>query len=74
MTHKINDLIVDFLWKRTRLFDQLFCQVLYEKCIEQPRANIIKVQTKPKSKWRPIPLDTIVSGYMLILHYTSFLV
>ncbi|XP_021921836.1 DNA topoisomerase 3-alpha [Zootermopsis nevadensis] len=57
--HTINDLSVDFRWKRVHLFDQLSCQVLYEKCMEQPLAKVENVQSKPKSKWRPLPLDTV---------------
>ena len=63
VTHTIGDLTVDFRWKRLHLFDQLLCRVLYEKCIEQPIAKVEKVQSKPKSKWRPLPLDTVVSFY-----------
>jgi DNA topoisomerase-3 len=62
VTHRIYDLSVDFRWKRVHLFEQLSCQVLYDKCMEQPLAKIENVQSKPKSKWRPLPLDTVVSA------------
>jgi DNA topoisomerase-3 len=62
VTHRIDDLSVDFRWKRVHLFEQLSCQVLYDKCREQPLAKIENVQSKPKSKWRPLPLDTVVSA------------
>lgn len=55
------------MWKRVRLFDQLFCQVLYEKCLENRTAKVEKVEMKQKSKFRPVPLDTIVSA-TLYLH------
>jgi hypothetical protein len=61
VTHTIGDLSVDFRWKRVHLFDQLSCQLLYEKCMEQPVAKVENVQSKPKRKWRPLPLDTVVS-------------
>ena len=61
VTHDIDDLSVEFRWKRVHLFDQLSCQVLYDKCIEQPVAKVENVQSKQKNKWRPLPLDTVVS-------------
>nr|CAD7396091.1 unnamed protein product [Timema poppensis] len=59
VTHTISDLSVEFSWKRVRLFDQTACQVLYEICMERTLATVEKVQSKPKSKWRPLPLDTV---------------
>lgn len=50
---------VEFLWKRHHLFNQTVVQILLEKCLENPEADIVKVQTKNKSKWRPLPLDTV---------------
>lgn len=29
------------------------------RCLENPEAEIVKVQTKSKSKWRPVPMDTV---------------
>lgn len=57
----MNNLSVDFSWDRVRLFDQEACQVLHDICLEDPSAKVINVKTKPKSKWRPLPLDTVVS-------------
>jgi len=53
---------VEFSWQRVRLFDEVLCNVLYERCQENPTALVLKVTKKPKSKWRPVPLDTIVSN------------
>lgn len=61
VTHKIDSLEVEFLWKRGRLFDELSCKVLHERCLDRPLATVENVETKPKSKWRPVPLDTVVS-------------
>lgn len=36
------------------------CNLLLIRCLESPEAEIVKVQTKNKSKWRPLPLDTVV--------------
>lgn len=67
VTHTEGEVTVDFHWKRVRLFDQLACQVLYDICMERPTATVEKVQTKPKSKWRPLPLDTVVSLLMKLV-------
>lgn len=61
--HKIENLDVEFSWQRVRLFDEAFCRILYERCRENPTASVLKVIKKPKSKWRPVPLDTIVSYF-----------
>ena len=62
-----NNLSVDFLWERVRLFDQDACELFYMMCSENPRAKVINVKTKPKSKWRPLPMDTIVKFVLIIL-------
>lgn len=54
-----NDIYVEFRWGRNRLFEKLPCQVLFEMCQENPLATVEKVTSKPKSKWRPLPLDTV---------------
>eukprot|EP00057_Strongylocentrotus_purpuratus_P016863 XP_011671337.1 PREDICTED: DNA topoisomerase 3-alpha [Strongylocentrotus purpuratus] len=59
VTHKTEDGLVEFHWKRHRLFDQLACQVFYEICTENPLATVVDERSKPKSKWRPLPLDTV---------------
>lgn len=50
---------VEFSWKRHRLFNHTACLVLYQMCMEDPIAKVISVTSKPKSKWRPLPLDTV---------------
>lgn len=59
VNHTMNNLSVDFSWDRIRLFDQEACQIFHDMCIEDPRATVTEVKTKPKSKWRPLPLDTV---------------
>ncbi|XP_045448692.1 DNA topoisomerase 3-alpha [Melitaea cinxia] len=59
VNHTMNNLSVDFLWERIRVFDQVACQVLHDICLENPQAKVTNVKTKPKSKWRPLPLDTV---------------
>ncbi|XP_028178062.1 DNA topoisomerase 3-alpha [Ostrinia furnacalis] len=59
VNHTMNNLSVDFAWDRIRLFDRDACQVLHDICLENPQAKVCDVKTKPKSKWRPLPLDTV---------------
>lgn len=70
--HKIENLDVEFSWQRVRLFDEVLCKVLYERCKENPTALVLKVTKKPKSKWRPVPLDTIVSNCIFICRIILF--
>eukprot|EP00116_Pleurobrachia_bachei_P002261 sb/3462523/ len=49
----------EFLWERGRLFRQDVCLVLYSICLENPTATVVAVDSRPKSKWRPLPLETV---------------
>lgn len=59
--HTVNNLSVEFKWKRNRLFDEDACLALYNNCTDSPEAKVIDTKVKQKSKWRPLPMDTIVS-------------
>ncbi|XP_062474972.1 DNA topoisomerase 3-alpha [Pezoporus occidentalis] len=59
VTHDHEDGNVVFNWKRNRLFNHTACLVLYQMCMEDPVATVVEVGSKPKSKWRPLPLDTV---------------
>jgi DNA topoisomerase-3 len=59
VTHKRDDINVIFNWKRNRLFDRAVVVVLFERCITAKTAKVIKVQEKPTSKWKPLPLTTV---------------
>lgn len=59
--HHIEDLNVEFLWGRERLFDKNASEAILDICKENPTATIESVESKPKNKWRPLPLDTVVS-------------
>lgn len=48
-----------FSWHRHRLFDRPSCLVLYERCLAMGPATITQVDSKPTSKWRPVPLRTV---------------
>lgn len=50
---------VEFHWKRVRLFDQTAAQVYKDICDDNPKAKVEDVKSKPKSKWRPLPMDTV---------------
>ncbi|XP_061605462.1 DNA topoisomerase 3-alpha [Phyllopteryx taeniolatus] len=57
--HEVEEDTVEFGWKRHRLFNHTACLVLYQICMEDPIATVTSVTSKPKSKWRPLPLDTV---------------
>ncbi|CAK7317251.1 DNA topoisomerase 3-alpha [Vulpes lagopus] len=59
VTHDHKDGIVEFNWKRHRLFNHTACLVLYQLCMEDPTATVVEVRSKSKSKWRPQALDTV---------------
>lgn len=58
--HQETDKDVEFNWERVRLFDYDICLSFYDIIMTDPTAKVILVQTKPKSKWRPVALDTVV--------------
>ncbi|EDO40018.1 predicted protein, partial [Nematostella vectensis] len=59
VSHETPDGQVDFVWKRGRLFHRLPCLILYQMCLESPTAKVLSTSSRPKSKWRPLPLDTV---------------
>ncbi|XP_074027448.1 topoisomerase 3-alpha isoform X2 [Leptinotarsa decemlineata] len=59
MNHTVKDVTTDFTWKRDRLFDKNCCQAILDICKENPQAVVESVESKEKSKWRPLPLDTV---------------
>lgn len=54
-----DDVTVNFLWRRVHLFDRAVVVVLFERCLDAKTAKVTKVQKKPTSKWRPLPLTTV---------------
>ncbi|CAO1358137.1 unnamed protein product [Diamesa tonsa] len=59
LTHKIDKINVEFSWSRNRLFDKQCCEALLILCQASKQVMITNVQQKPKSKWRPLPMDTV---------------
>jgi len=57
--HKKNDKNVTFNWQRVHLFDRLAVVIMYERCLNSKTATVTKMQTKPTSKWKPLPLTTV---------------
>ncbi|KAI9679814.1 MAG: DNA topoisomerase [Caeruleum heppii] len=59
VTHQREDIPVKFHWNRNHLFDRMAVTVLYERCLLAKVAVVTKMQTRPTSKWRPLPLTTL---------------
>jgi len=59
VTHIRDDIKVTFNWRRVHLFDRAMVTILFEQCLDAKRAKVTKVQRKPTSKWRPLPLTTV---------------
>ena len=57
--HRRDNIDVKFNWRRDRLFDRMAVTLLFERCLLARTASVTKVQTKPTSKWRPLPLTTV---------------
>lgn len=57
--HKKDGIEVRFRWARGHLFDRMSAVILFERCIMAKTARVSKVQTKPTSKWKPLPLTTV---------------
>lgn len=60
VAHKTDTQSVEFNWERVRLFDYNICLAYFNMIQANPLAKVVDVATKPKSKWRPAALDTIV--------------
>ncbi|KAI9756066.1 MAG: DNA topoisomerase [Lichina confinis] len=59
VVHIRDDISVTFGWDRYHLFDRMAVAILYERCVIAKKAEVTKVQDKPTSKWRPLPLTTL---------------
>lgn len=57
--HNRDNINVVFHWKRNRLFDRAVAIILLERCLAAKTAKVTKVQEKPASKWKPLPLTTV---------------
>jgi DNA topoisomerase III len=59
VTHTKEDIKVSFNWTRVHLFDRAAVIIIFEQCLDAKRARISKVQKRPTTKWRPLPLTTV---------------
>lgn len=57
--HQKDGIKVNFKWARGHLFDRMMVVILFERCLLARTATVTKVQTRPTSKWRPLPLTTV---------------
>jgi DNA topoisomerase-3 len=57
--HSRDDVKVNFLWSRVHLFDRAAVTMMLERCLTANKARVTKVNQKPTSKWRPLPLTTV---------------
>lgn len=59
VVHERDGKTVNFSWSRGSLFDRMSVIILYERCLVAKTAKVTKVQQKPTSKWKPLPLTTL---------------
>ncbi|KAK7893753.1 DNA topoisomerase [Exophiala xenobiotica] len=59
LMHVRDRIKVNFNWRRGHLFDRAAVTVIFEACLDEKYARVTKVQKKPTSKWRPLPLTTV---------------
>ncbi|KAK4949858.1 DNA topoisomerase [Elasticomyces elasticus] len=59
LTHTRDRIKVNFNWQRVHLFDRAAVTIIFEACLDEKLATVTKVQKKPTSKWRPLPLTTV---------------
>uniref|UniRef100_A0A7E4VQF8 DNA topoisomerase n=1 Tax=Panagrellus redivivus TaxID=6233 RepID=A0A7E4VQF8_PANRE len=57
--HKRDGVDVEFVWDRNRLFDKQITETFHEVCNDADYATVTSVQKAPKSRWRPVALDTV---------------
>jgi len=57
--HRRDDMDINFSWRRHRLFDRRSVIILFERCLTARMATVSKLQKKPTSRWRPLPLTTV---------------
>ncbi|KAL8293634.1 hypothetical protein RQP46_000335 [Phenoliferia psychrophenolica] len=53
------DSSVAFTWRRGRLFDRDVADIFFSLCEDAPEATVIRQDTKPTQKWKPLPLTTV---------------
>ncbi|CAK9108079.1 DNA topoisomerase 3-alpha, partial [Durusdinium trenchii] len=53
--------VIPFGWRRGRLFDRLAVLALFELVVEEAPngATVVNISEEPKTRWRPLPLNTV---------------
>jgi len=59
VTHRRDEMDVNFSWARNRLFDRAVVIIIYERCLAAKKASVSKIQERPTKKWKPLPLTTV---------------
>lgn len=59
VAHLREEIKVNFNWRRVHLFDRAAVVTLFERCLAAKTAKVTKVNKKPTTKWRPLPLTTV---------------
>jgi len=59
VAHMRDGIKVNFNWRRVHLFDRMLVTIIFERCISGNNAVVSKLQTRPTSKWKPLPLTTV---------------
>lgn len=59
VVHVKDGVTAKFNWARVHLFDRMIAVILFERCLAAKTAKVTNVQTKPASKWKPLPLTTV---------------
>ena len=57
--HKKDGVSTTFSWARNHLFDRMAVVIIFERCLMANTARVTKMQKRPTSKWRPLPLTTV---------------
>ncbi|XP_068646576.1 DNA topoisomerase 3-alpha [Aristolochia californica] len=58
-SHTSEDGTSTFSWARGHLFDYPCAVILYDMCVEEPTATVIKVSNQERKKYPPFPLSTV---------------
>lgn len=59
LVHRREGVSVNFNWQRVHLFDRAAVTVMLERCLTARNARVTKVNEKPTSKRKPLPLTTV---------------
>lgn len=57
--HKKDNHDVQFSWDRNRLFDKSTVEMFEDECKDAGNPKVISIKKSPKSRWRPVALDTV---------------